>query len=100
MKSFVLASLLYCLIVSAHAQFVHPGMMHNKKDLEFLKAKVNAGEAPWADLWNTLKNAPEAALSWKPQPRKVIVVGFYSKPDSGATEFTKDGDAAYTMALR
>ena len=100
MKSFVLTSLLYLLTISAHAQFVHPGMMHNKKDLEFLKSKVTAGEAPWVDLWNTLKSSPEAALTWKPQPRKVIVVGFYSKPDSGATEFTKDGDAAYTMALR
>jgi hypothetical protein len=61
---------------------------------------VKAGEAPWTNLWKELKAAPEAALDWKPQPRKVIAVGFFSKPDIGATEFTKDGDAAYTMALQ
>jgi len=99
MKSF-LTVLLNAFIFCSHAQFVHPGMMHNKQDLEFLKAKVKSGEKPWASLWKDLEASPEAALNWNPQPRKVIVVGFYSKPDSGATEFTRDGDAAYTLSLR
>lgn len=100
MRPFITTVIFLALVLCSQAQFVHPGMMHNKQDLEFLKAKVTAGETPWSELWNDLEASPEAALHWTPQPRKVIVVGFYSKPDIGASEFTKDGDAAYTLALR
>ena len=100
MRSLITTVMCLALVFCSQAQFIHPGMMHNKQDLQFLKAKVKAGEVPWTSLWNDLEASPEAALSWTPQPRKVIVVGFYSKPDIGASEFTKDGDAAYTLALR
>jgi hypothetical protein len=95
----ILATITICLLsVCSRAQFVHPGMLHNQADLQFLKAKV--GEEPWKSAWETLQKAPEAQLSWKPEPHKVIVVGFYSKPDIGGTAFRNDGDAAYTLALR
>ena len=97
----IILKIAICLFaLLAKAQFVHPGMMHNRQDLEFLKAKIKAGENPWFNLWTELQSSPEAALNWIPKPRNVIVVGFYSKPDIGASEFTRDGDAAYTLALR
>ncbi|MEP6749073.1 MAG: alginate lyase family protein [Bacteroidota bacterium] len=100
MKKLYLYFFTVILSICSNAQFIHPGMLHNAKDLEFLKGKVTAGDAPWASLWTGLKASPAADLNWKPQPIKVIIVGFYSKPDIGATEFTKDGTAAYTMALQ
>ncbi|MEO5684643.1 MAG: alginate lyase family protein [Chitinophagaceae bacterium] len=99
MKTLFLLCTIALATAHLHAQFVHPGMLHTKKDLDFLRSKVKAGAAPWADLWNELKTSKEADLGWKPQPIKVIVVGFFSKPDIGATAFTMDANAAYTMAL-
>ena len=99
MKILFISLLAVSIVITGHTQFIHPGMLHNKKDLEFLRTKVNSGEAPWAALWTDLKASPEADLNWKPDPIKTIVVGFFSKPDIGATAFTKDGTAAYTLAL-
>ncbi len=82
------------------AQMVHPGMLHSRADLDFLRQQVQAGHEPWASLWKDLEASPEAAADWTPHPRRVIVVGFYSQPDIGASDFRRDADAAYTLALR
>jgi hypothetical protein len=87
------------LINPAHP-FVHPGMVNSLKDLQFLKEKVETGEEPWISLWNELIRSPAASADHTPHPVKVIVVGFYDKPDTGATDFRQDGSAAYTLALR
>lgn len=99
MKKFALIAL-GLLSLNIQAQFVHPGMLNNKADFQFVKTKIKSGEEPWKSAWEELQKSPEAQLSWKPQPVKVIVVGFYSKPDIGGTAFRKDGDAAYTSALQ
>ena len=99
MKNLFISLVSVSLFITSHAQFIHPGMLHTTKDLEFLKAKVTTGEAPWASLWTDLTTSKDADLNWKPQPIKTIVVGFFSKPDIGATAFTNDGNVAYTMAL-
>ena len=51
-------SLLYVLIctVCFGQEFVHPGMLHTTSDLEFMKAKVLAGEAPWKEAWSHRKS--------------------------------------------
>ena len=91
-------SLLYALIciVSFGQEFVHPGMLHTTSDLEFMKAKVLAGEEPWKEAWNQLKSSEIASLNYKPTPFKVVDNGPYNKPDNGGKEFA----AAYTMALQ
>ena len=95
-------SLLYALIciVSFGQEFVHPGMLHTTSDLEFMKAKVLAGEEPWKEAWNQLKSSEIASLNYKPTPFKVVDNGPYNKPDNGGKEFVRDGAAAYTMALQ
>ena len=99
MKKFLIAGLMVVFLGKVSAQFVHPGMLHDKTDLEFLKTKLRSAEDPWKTNWDALMASPEASLNWTPQPKKVIVVGFYSKPDIGASDFRRDGDAAYTMSL-
>ncbi len=99
-RNVVLTVFFWLLASAAFAQFIHPGMLHNKKDLAFLRASVKSGAEPWVAAWTQLKKVPEADLTWQAKPIKVIVVGFYGKPDIGATDFRRDGDAAYTMALQ
>ena len=63
--------LFYLLILSVitHAQnlkdiyntsggfhFNHPGLLNSASELAFINAKIKAGQQPWADLFNHLKN--------------------------------------------
>ena len=100
MKTKICLLLLIITSFNVRAQFKHPGMLNNSADFKFLKAKIRAGQEPWKSAWETLQKSPEAQLSWQAKPVKKVVVGFYSKPDIGGTDFRKDGDAAYTSALQ
>ena len=99
-KTFI--SLLYVLMctVCFGQEFVHPGMLHTTSDLEFMKAKILAGEEPWKEAWNQLKDSEIASLRYKPTPFKVVDNGPYNQPDNGGKEFVRDGASAYTMALQ
>jgi hypothetical protein len=79
--------------------FVHPGILHNRSDLDFIKAKVEAGEEPWKSAWQVLRKSPHAQLSWKPKPRADLFRGSHNNPDIGAGDFKGDGVAAYTHAI-
>lgn len=100
MKKSLFILLLLCLPLFALAQFTHPGMLHTKADLDFLKKKVRSGEEPWATRWKELQESPLSSLWRTPQPYEKVIRGPYHKPDIGAKEFTIDGHVAYTMALQ
>jgi hypothetical protein len=80
------------------AAFVHPGMLHNRAELDFVKAKVSAGEEPWKTAWDELSKSPYAALTWKPRPTADVVRDL--KFWRGAHELGEDALAAYTQALQ
>ena len=46
--------------------FIHPGISHNRAELEFVKSKLKAKEQPWRDAWEKLNSSSYAELSWKP----------------------------------
>ncbi|MCP5535560.1 MAG: alginate lyase family protein [Akkermansiaceae bacterium] len=94
---FLLASLQQQL--PAAEPFVHPGIAHNQRSIDFIKGKLKAGQEPWTKLWKSCHAHKSAALDWKPQPRAKVERGVRNKPDIGGTEFLRDGDAAYTHAL-
>jgi hypothetical protein len=52
-----LATLALSLSMAAHSatNFVHPGALDSKEDLDFVKAKIAAGAQPWAGQFNILK---------------------------------------------
>lgn len=85
---------------SVNAQFVHPGMLHAKSDLDQFKKKVHSGKEPWKTAWQQLQNSDIAQLSARPMPISHISNGSYNLPDNGGTEFYNDGNTAYTMALQ
>ena len=39
-----------------HAAFVHPGLINNKADLEFMRNQVKAGRQPWKSSYDQLVN--------------------------------------------
>ncbi|MDA0194584.1 MAG: hypothetical protein O2887_08855 [Bacteroidetes bacterium] len=79
------------MVTVCQAQFVHPGMLHNKKDLELVRQKVHNGEEPWKSASEDLKASDNTNLSWIAKPINVVVVGtitvrILGQPISGVME--------------
>ena len=99
MKHIILI-LLCCWHLPLMAQFVHPGLLHSKADLDNLRLRVQSGQEPWKTAWQQLQNSDLAQLSVKPSVVSHISNGSYNLPDNGGSEFYDDGNIAYTMALQ
>jgi hypothetical protein len=85
----------------AHSQpFVHPGLLHNRADLAFIKQKVAGGEEPWKTAWDKLRSARIASLDWTVSPVADVVRGAYNDPDIGSSNLSHDSAAAYCHALQ
>lgn len=82
------------------AGFVHPGVLHTRAEIDFVKGKIRAGEEPWKSAWDALTRHRFAQLGWQPRPREHVARGAYNNPDIGASEMMNDSAAAYTQALR
>ncbi|TWU58193.1 alginate lyase family protein [Rubripirellula reticaptiva] len=80
--------------------FTHPGIAHSRAEIEFVKGKLASSEQPWASAWQRLTESSYASLDWKPEPRAHVERGPSNNPNIGSSEFTQDGTAAYTLALR
>ncbi|WP_427887798.1 alginate lyase family protein [Kribbella sp. GL6] len=83
----------------APATFTHPGVGVSQAQLDFVRAKVQAGAQPWTDAFNQAKSSSYASLSRTPKPRAVVECGPYSNPNYGCTDEREDAIAAYTDAL-
>jgi hypothetical protein len=81
------------------AGFYHPGILVNRAQLEFIKAKVAAGEQPWKAAFELAKNDPMGAREYIPKPWQTCECGPYSRPDKGCKDEQRDSAAAYTQAL-
>lgn len=98
-KSIILLVILWSFAISAGAQFVHPGMLHNRAELEFIKNKIKAGEEPWKTEWELLRADKHAKLDWTPKPRSVVFRGPYNRPNLGASDLCEDSQAAYIHSI-
>ncbi|MGW3853995.1 alginate lyase family protein [Micromonospora arida] len=79
--------------------FVHPGVLVNSAQLNFVSGKVRASEEPWRSAWLAMQRSQYAELSWRPRPVSTVNCGYYSQPDTGCTAEAEDAVAAYTHAL-
>ncbi|MET8846284.1 alginate lyase family protein [Amycolatopsis sp. NPDC004625] len=84
---------------AAPAAFTHPGVLVSRPQLDFVKAKVNAGSQPWKAAYDQAFSSSYASLSRTPKPRAVVECGSYSNPNHGCTDEREDAIAAYTDAL-
>ncbi len=81
----VLLWLLLLLCGNALAAFKHPGVVVNRGQLDFVKAKIAQGAEPWTKAYNTALAGRYSNASYVPQPRAVVECGSSSKPDYGCT---------------
>ena len=80
--------------------FTHPGILHSRAELDFVKAKVADGGEPWKSAWEELRSHDISELDWNPNPVANVVRGPYNRPDIGGTNLMKDGAAAYSHAIQ
>lgn len=85
--------------VQAPATFTHPGVGVSRPQLDFVRAKVQAGAQPWTNAFNQAKSSTYGSLSRTPKARAVVECGSYSNPDIGCRDERGDAIAAYTDAL-
>jgi hypothetical protein len=79
---------------------VHPGILQTRADLEFMKAKIKAGEEPWKSAWNLWLTGPVGSLDFKPQPFAHVVRGAYDAGDRGGLALQQSASAAENHALQ
>jgi hypothetical protein len=86
-------------VTKSSAAFYHPGVLVNRPQLDFIKAKVAAGQEPWKSAFEAAKSDPLGSLTYTPHPWKKCECGPYSRPDLGCKDEQHDSEAAYTQAL-
>ncbi|MBM9506911.1 ricin-type beta-trefoil lectin domain protein [Streptomyces sp. KK5PA1] len=86
-------------VAAAPTTFTHPGVLVSRSQLDFVRAKVQAGAQPWAAANAQMMASSYASLSRTPKPRATVECGPYSDPNYGCTDERQDAIAAYTDAL-
>ncbi len=79
------------------AGFVHPGMDQGAEDLQSLKLKVQRGEQPFKDAFETLKAG--TSLGFSVNPVTHISQGGYGANDQGGKHLSAGSRLAYDCAL-
>jgi hypothetical protein len=103
----------FCFLIQENTQsqsFTHPGIMHKKADLDFVKAKIKANQQPWknahdnfltakADAYQSITPKPYSSLSYIHHPYESVDCGSFNKPNVGCNDMVYDGMAAYSLAI-
>ena len=85
--------------LAEETRFAHPSIMHTKERLSYVQTKISNKEEPWQSAWEEFKNSRYLTSNWKPRPYAIVRRGPYNRPDIGSSEFSEDGNAAYTHSL-
>jgi Alginate lyase len=88
---FLLFALIHGFARAQSGNFVHPGGLHTKADLDRMKEMVALKKSPWIDAWNLFLQDPKARDSYKARPA----------PDMRSRQRAQDdATAMYYNALR
>ncbi|GEM_PF-559698 len=83
--------------------FAHPGGLHSAAQLQYVAAKIRAGEQPWSSAYDQLLGSVGRVRTRQPHALAVYDVPGYYQDRAGffaATGgVTGDADAAYVLAL-
>jgi len=85
--------------VTGAKPFIHPGVLVNRAQLEFVREKIANGAEPWKTAFETAKASEFGALDYTPKPWQTCECGPRSNPNRGCTDERRDAQAAYTQAL-
>jgi PKD repeat protein len=102
MKAIIFSVVLLTLLVnlSSYGQaFVHPGILNNQSELDFVKSKIQAGQQPWLQAFNDLKASSYSSLTYVAKPYATVSCGSFNNPNIGCSQIVDDGMAAYSLAL-
>lgn len=80
-------------VAAPHRTIAHPGILQTRADLDFMKAKIHAGEDPWKSAWDRWLAEPVSSLDFKPQPCVHIVRGAYGAGQKGGAELSASAAA-------
>ncbi|MER7175345.1 alginate lyase family protein [Streptomyces mesophilus] len=98
----VLAAVLLPLLVStapAPRPLQHPGALLDRGRLDFVRARVRAGEEPYASAFDAMRASRYASLWYFVQPQTEVVCPPGDRPGHGCVQEREDAIAAYTHAL-
>src|SRR3954452_4941942 len=85
--------------IRSGGEFLHPGILVNRAQLEFVKGKVAASAKPWKSAFEAAKASEWGALTYTQHPRKTCECGPYSRPHVGCKDEYPHSIAAYPQAL-
>jgi parallel beta-helix repeat protein len=77
---------------------VHPGILQTRTDLDFMKARIHAGEEPWKSAWDHWMAEPASSLDFQPQASAHIVRGAFGAGQKGGAELMTSAAAASSHA--
>ncbi|KIY66141.1 chondroitin AC/alginate lyase [Cylindrobasidium torrendii FP15055 ss-10] len=87
------------VVPRAPSSWVHPGVMIDKDQLNFIKGKVSAGAEPWSSAYSAMLGHELASPTRTPKPTRTVECGPTSTPNKGCTEERQDALAAYANSL-
>lgn len=93
--------IIFCAVSfgSTGQSFLHPGILNNKTELDFIKSKIKDGQEPWKSSFEKLKSSSYSSLDYNYQPFALVECGSYNKPNIGCNDIVDDGMAVYSLAL-
>ena len=77
--------------------FIHPGILQNQADLDYMKSQILKGEEPWKIAFENLQK--EANFNFKVQAFTHVVRGSYGRQGQGHKELSASAKEAYRQAL-
>jgi hypothetical protein len=79
--------------------FVHPGLLHSREDLDFIKRQVAAGAQPWKAGFEKLRDDPQSHADYRMRGPFEVVGRGADVANLHNAEMVLDGNAAYQNAL-
>jgi len=100
----VIIGIFQFLLISAHSptlyakQFIHPGLLNNQAELDFIKARVINDDVPWIAGYKRLKKENNY-LGHSPHPIANVVANKYRMDSGDRDHLVRDAEVAYGSSL-